>query len=112
MLSSKLVIDLLDFLGDGTEPVRSCDYLRLWELAYDEDGHPEFKAVRGAVYASVPAATMQRIRMGEETMDDIMLATACVIKQREWHRSILEGKLTWTQWTCWQLGPKNSPVWF
>lgn len=98
-------IDLLETLS--SDVVRACDYLRLWELLYDA-GPSEYKAVRGAVYASLPAEVMQRIRMGEETVDDMLKANACVLKQRDWHRAVLESRLTWGQWTCWKLEPLHN----
>lgn len=103
------VVDLLEMLGEDGRVVRACDYLRSWELLYDT-GPSEYKAVRGAVYTEIPAETMNRIRLGKETTDDMLIASRCVIKQREWHQSVLQSTLTWPQWTCWRIENIKSSI--
>lgn len=93
------VVDLLEMLHE-TPHVRACDYLRLLELVYDTD--PDFQKVRAVVYALIPPETMSRITMGNETSNDMLLASAFVMRNRTEHTRLLQSKLTWSQWVCMQ----------
>ncbi len=93
------ITDLLDILDDGVVVARACHYLRLWYEVYD-DQKSAFKAVRGAVEASLPKDTTERIKTGKETLEDEELAKACVAEQHEFHRGVLIDSLTWPQYAC------------
>lgn len=94
------VVDLLEMLHERPN-VRACDYLRSWELTYDTD--PDFLKVRAVVYALIPPSTMSRITLGTENSNDMLLATAFVMRNRAEHVRLLKSKLTWRQWVWMQL---------
>lgn len=100
-------VDALEMLHDPkTNP---CDYLRAWELLYDS-GPIEYKSVGHLTRESIPADVMRRVRLGEETADDVILAARFVARWRDHHDTMLRHSLSWTQWACWTLDSVRAAV--
>jgi hypothetical protein len=96
-------LDLIEKLSEcEVDAKRACDYLRMWERSYDS-GPSEFKAIREAVYGEISTEVMDRIKMRVETLDDILVASQCVYKQKAWHTRALASELTWSLWIEWKI---------